>query len=126
MSKLDKTRHHKIFRADLKHKVLIVAPQGDAIGFRASDVQNELRTLTALVDDPQVLNLLFDFGRAAYFGSVVIGALSSLGTKVRNAGGRVGICNVSEDMRGALEILKLDALWTEFDTQKSALKSLNV
>ncbi len=124
MSKLDKAKHHKLFHVDFKHKTLIVAPQGDAIGFRASDVQKELRNLRDLVDDPEIVNLLFDFGRATYFGSVVIGALSSLGTKVRNGGGRVGICNVSEDMRGALEILKLDALWTEFDSQKSALKDL--
>ena len=123
MTKIPQARFHKIFPAELSGDTLIVRPQGDAAGFRQSDLPMELHTLLALVDEPQVDNLLIDFGRADYFGSVVIGAIHSLGVKVRNAGGRVGICDTSDEMLETLRILKLDAIWTKFDSVKAALKA---
>ena len=123
MTKLQQTRFHKIFLAELSGNTLVVHPQGDAAGFRHADISNELKTLLALVDDPQVVNLVVDFGRANYFGSLVIGAVNNLGVKVRNAGGRIGICDTSDEMLEALRILKLDAIWTQYDSVKSAIKA---
>src|SRR3954469_9445933 len=97
MTKLHQTRLHKLFLAELSGNTLVVRPQGDAAGFRQADLVGELNTLLGLVDDPQVVNLAIDFGRANYFGSLVIGPVHNLGAKFRNPGGKIAICDTSDE-----------------------------
>jgi anti-anti-sigma factor len=123
MTRLDKTRNHKVFLAELQGDTLIVRPQGDAAGFRESDIARELATLLEIVGDPRIANLVVDLGRSNYFGSVVIGAIHNLGMKVRNGGGRLGICDASDEMVETLRTLKLDTIWTHYDSLKAALKA---
>lgn len=122
MTKLEKTKNHKVFLADLQGDTMVVTPQGDAAGFREADIAIELKTLLELVTDPRVANLVVDFGRSNYFGSVIIGAVHNLGVKVRSGGGKLGMCDVSEEMLETLRTLKLDTIWTHYDTVKLALK----
>lgn len=123
MTKLDKTRNHKVFLAELQGDTMIVSPQGDAAGFRDTDISHELKTLLELVDDPRVANLLVDFGRSNYFGSIIIGAIHNLGVKVRAGGGKLGMCDISDEMLETLKTLKLDTIWTTYDSRKAALKA---
>ena len=122
MTKLDKTRHHKVFLAELHGDTLLVIPQGDAAGFRDSDIAREHKVLMELVDDPRVANVLVDFGRSNYFGSTVIGAIHNLGIKIRAGGGKLGICDASDEMRETLRTLRLDGIWQQYDSLKAALK----
>ena len=45
MGRLPQTQFHKVFLADQEGNTLVVAPRGDAVGFRDSDVSGELKTL---------------------------------------------------------------------------------
>jgi anti-anti-sigma regulatory factor len=123
MSILDKTKLHKVFLAEMHGNTLVVKPQGDAAGFRESDIARELATLLEIVGDPRIANLAVDLGRSNYFGSVIIGAIHNLGMRVRNGGGRIGMCDASEEMVETLRTLKLDTIWTHYDSLKSALKA---
>jgi anti-anti-sigma regulatory factor len=123
MTKLEKTKYHKVFAAELQGDTMVVSPQGDAAGFRDSDIAIELKTLMELANDPRVANLVVDFGRSNYFGSVIIGAVHNLGVKVRAGGGKLGMCEISDEMLETLRTLKLDTIWTHYDSLKAALKA---
>jgi anti-anti-sigma factor len=123
MAKVRQTEFHKVFLAEQKDETLVVIPQGDAIGFRDSDIHGEMKTLLALLDDKaQFVNLVVDLKHAEYFGSTILGGLNSLGLKVRDAGGSAALCNVSEEMRSILKVMNLDSLWPNFNSRKAALK----
>jgi anti-anti-sigma factor len=124
MAKLKETESHKVLAGDLNRDVLVVTPLGDSIGFRQGDVQVEMNTLLKLCEDPRVAHLAFDLGRSAYFGSIIIGVLNSLALKIRERGGRVALCDVSEDMRRMFRALALESVWTEYSTLKAGLKAL--
>ena len=114
----------RVFHVEQSKKALIVAPQGDAVGFRESDIRDELRVLHNLIDEPGIPNLVVDLGNANYFGSAIIGAIAELGEKVVKCDGRINVCKASEDMQRVLEVLRLDTVWDQYPSRKKSLKAL--
>jgi anti-anti-sigma factor len=125
MGRLPQTQFHKVFLAEQEGNTLVVAPRGDAIGFRDSDVAGELKTLCDLAGSPGILNLIVDLGSSDYFGSTMIGAFNQLGNAFRYIGGRIALCDVSPQMDDMLEIMHLKDVWMIFDTRKIALKAMS-
>jgi anti-anti-sigma factor len=124
MDRLERTQFHKVFPAELEGTTLVVAPRGDAVSFRETDVSGELKTLLELAGSPGIVNLVVDLGSSNYFGSTMIGAINQLGSSFRNAGGRIALCNASPQMNDVLSIMHLDDIWMNFDTRKIALRAM--
>ncbi len=122
--RLEQTQFHKVFLARLEGNTLVVTPRGDAIGFRDSDVANELRTLLGLAGLPGIVNLIVDLGSSNYFGKVMMTSISELGERFQITGGQTALCEVSPQMTEMLRIMKVEDSWLTFDTRKSALKAL--
>jgi anti-anti-sigma factor len=125
MGRLEQTQFHKVFLADVEGRTLVVTPRGDSIGFRDTDVAGELKTLLSLPGTPGIVNLVIDLGSSDYFGSTMIGAINQLGTRFRDVGGRIALCDLSPQMSEMLEIMHLSDLWMKFDTRKIALKFMS-
>ena len=124
MSKLKQTESHKVFPAELRKDTLIVSPAGDTIGFRDTDINKEINTLFAVLDLPEVKNLIVDLGTSRYYGTIVIGALNAMGMKIRDRGGKISLCNASDDMRGILRVMNLDTIWPLHESLKEAIKAM--
>ena len=120
---LDRSKFHKVFPVEMHGSTVVVAPKGDAVSFRDSDVLGELNTVLEILDHLGPVNLLIDLSGDDYYGSTIIGAINNMATKVRDAGGRVALCAASQQMLDVLKIMKLDQLWMNFDTRKIALKA---
>ena len=99
---------HTISPVEIWGDTLVVIPRGDAAGFNPTAVNTELATITDLAQTPPVKHLVIDFGEANYFGSIVIGALVQLAQAVRNRGGRIALCGLSEDMQQVIRLMKLE------------------
>ncbi|HUE15706.1 MAG TPA: STAS domain-containing protein [Planctomycetaceae bacterium] len=125
MGRLPQTQFHKVFLAEQEGNTLVVAPRGDAVGFRDTDVASELKTVLELAGSPGIINLVVDLASSDYFGSTMIGAINQLGSEFRYIGGRVALCNVSPQMNDMLEIMHLKELWMVFDTRKIALRAMS-
>jgi anti-anti-sigma regulatory factor len=122
--RLEQTEFHKVYLARLEGNTLVVTPRGDAIGFRDSDVANELRTLLGLAGLPGIVNLIVDLGSSNYFGKVMMNNISQLGEQFQKSGGRIALCEVSEQMTEMLRIMRLTDSWMTFDTRKTAVKAM--
>lgn len=125
VAQVDRTKFHKVFPVEMHGNVLVVLPQGDAVSFKDADVSCELNTVLEIIDHMGNVNLLVDLSSGDYYGSTIIGAINQMGMKVREAGGRVALCEASDQMLDVLRIMKLDELWMNFDTQRIALKALS-
>ena len=99
-----------MFLARLEGNTLVVTPRGDAIGFRDSDVANELKTLLGLAGSPGIVNLIVDLGSSNYFGKLMIESISQLGTRFQETGGRIALCEVSPQMTEMLRIMHAERL----------------
>ena len=114
----------RVFELEEQDDTLIVIPQGDAGGFRYSDVHLESNTLLHRLDDQQLKNLIVDLGRAHVLGSIIIGTLIKLARKAGDLGGKTAFCNASDEMLEVFESMNLGNLWPHFATRDEALKSV--
>ncbi len=124
MGRLAQTEFHKVFLARLEGNTLVVTPRGDAIGFRDSDVASELKTLLGLAGSPGIVNLIVDLGSSNYFGALMIGSISQLGTRFQEAGGRIALCEASAQMSEMLRVMHVSDAWMAFDTRKIAVRAM--
>jgi anti-anti-sigma regulatory factor len=124
MAGISETRHNKVLLASQKRSTLVVTPAGDAVGFDGGNLQDELRILISLLDGTDLKNVAVDLGGANYFGTIVIGGITSLGQKAEEVGGRLVICNASEEMQNIMRVMHLEERCPHFKTLRDALKEL--
>ncbi|REJ71430.1 MAG: anti-sigma factor antagonist [Planctomycetota bacterium] len=111
-----------VFDVEETRGVLVVSPLGDAAGYRDIDIAREVEAVLAKIDKMSPPGVVADLGRANYFGSSMIGAVSAFEVRVRERGGAFAACLVSDDMQQVLRVMKLDTRWPMFDTRKAAVK----
>ena len=111
---------------EIKHSggVLIVAPRGDAVGFREADVNDSVSHVLEQVGRLTPPLVVADLGNSNYFGSVIIGALVTFSEQVKQAGGAFAVCRVSDEMRGVLGVMHLDQHWITCDTRREAVRAV--
>lgn len=121
---VDTAKNHRIFLVEMRGSTLIVTPRGDAVGFSGVVFHREKNAILAMLERPDVENLIVDLGGANYFGSDTIGAVNSLVVKTRDQGGRYGVCGLSEDMQEGIRIMNLEELWQVYDSRAEALRAV--
>jgi pSer/pThr/pTyr-binding forkhead associated (FHA) protein len=112
---------NKVFVVEQAGESLIVTPEGAPKQFRYADVHHEANRVLNLLGDPDIKNLIVDLAREEIFTSVAIGVFNRLRNAVAVRGGRVAICNASEQMQSILREMGLYGLWMHFPTRDDAL-----
>ncbi len=79
--------------------------------------------LFSLVDEDGKKKLLLNFSNVEYLSSAALGKLITLNKKVSSAGGRLILCNISEDILEVFEITKLDKFFKIMRDEQSALQA---
>jgi len=93
--------NNKVFRLERDDNVLIVIPQGDAIGFRYNDVHQESNSTLQILDDTTLKHVVVDLGCEQVLGSIIISVLIKICRKAGLKGGkppsvtRLPICRMS-------------------------------
>ncbi|HSM08555.1 MAG TPA: STAS domain-containing protein [Gemmatimonadota bacterium] len=64
---------------------------------------------------------LMDFGESSYIDSTGLGALVSLSRKIREAGGRMRLTGLNEDLRTLFELTRLDTVFDLAETRAAAM-----
>ncbi len=112
----------KAFAVSVQQEILVVTPQGDSLSFRDVDIQRECAEIKDHIERTRVQRVVVDLGRSAYFSSLMIGLINSIGQAAKENGGQMVLCNASQEMQTVLTVMKLDTLWPMFPTLPQALK----
>ncbi len=65
--------------------------------------------------------VIIDFSRAAYIDSSGLGALVSLGKRLRELGGDLRLAALNDDLRTLFELTRLDALFPLYASRDDAI-----
>ncbi len=117
-------QHNKVFRLERDEDVLIVIPQGDAIGFRYNDVHQESNATLKLLDSPALQHVVIDFGCEEVLGSIIISVVIKVCRKIGQKGGRAAFCNALPDMQEVLQTMNLTRLWSYYPTRAEAIAAV--
>lgn len=112
---------HKVFRLERDDNVLIVIPQGDAIGFRYNDVHQESNSTLQILDDATLKHVVVDLGCEQVLGSIIISVLIKICRKAGLKGGKAAFCNATPDMQDVLQTMNLVKLWKYHPTRAQAV-----
>jgi anti-sigma B factor antagonist len=105
------------FSTERDGDLLVVAVEGQlVVGNRA-----EFKQLVFEQVEAGARRVLVDFSGTAYIDSSGLGALVSLGKRIREAGGVLHLAGLSDDLRTLFELTRLDTLFQLFDTRADAL-----
>ena len=70
-----------------------------------------------------LVEVMVDFEKVTFIGSAGLATLIEMMQLLKKAGGKLGCCNVNENIRGLFEITKIHKLITIYDNRALALKS---
>jgi anti-anti-sigma factor len=113
-----------VFQTERLAETLVVTPLMNISSLAGDQVQPELERVLAEIDQLPTKNIILDFAKVGYFGSVMLAAAQMLWKRVRNAGGKLVVCNASQVSREVLHVSKFDMIWPIVDTREQAIQSL--
>jgi anti-sigma B factor antagonist len=114
----------RVFQVEHQGDTMILVLPGTDITFADEEVLTEVDEVLYRLRDTGANKLLVDFGQTAYFGSIILGSLLKMGTRLRDSGGRFALCNLSRNGREMLRIARFDTLWPIYDSRQAALEAL--
>ena len=97
--------------------VLVVDVDGQLV------VNNRQEFKQAIIDQIELgaRVVVVDFSNSAYIDSSGLGALVSLGKRLRDAGGDLRLAGLNEDLRTLFELTRLDSLFPMFASRADAI-----
>jgi anti-anti-sigma factor len=117
-----------------KSAVIQIERHGDvAVIIPASEVESmswELMPLAAeivlapLKKDPAT-GVIMDLSQVSFFGSMFLSLLLRCHTLVKQQGGEMVVCGVSDQALELLRLTNLDTLWALYDTRDQAIDALS-
>ena len=114
----------KTFSVGSEGETLIVAPLVNVSGLAEKDVKPELDHLLEQLKETAMRNVVIDFARISYFGTPMLEAMHRIWKCVREADGRMALCNVSNMQREVLHVAGFDTLWPICSSRQEALEAV--
>lgn len=81
-------------------------------------------SIMPLIEKSEGLNLIINFSSVRFLTSSALGLLIRISKRSYENNGNVLLCNIEPKIYQIFEITRLDNVFTIFDTQEQALKSL--
>jgi anti-anti-sigma factor len=88
------------------------------------EIETGARDILHLLENGSIQNVVLDFHQTDYYGSTALGFFVKLWKRVRDRGGRMAFCGVSDLERDILKVTKLDGLWPICSSREEALKAV--
>ena len=109
-------------QTEIKEGVLIITLEGNLLGEHANAPVMELINKALAEGNKKVL---FNLEGMKFINSTGLGMLMTALTKVRNAGGELGLCSLPDQMKKLLQMTKLESIFTVFADEAGAITTLN-
>lgn len=114
----------KIFPYQSYDEVVVLIPEGDSLGVQETQLRGEIGALHQLLDHPAAQALVVDLSRAKFFSSIVVGAILTLCSKMKQQGRPAALCSATEAMLDVIQIMKLDTVFPYYETRDDALRAV--
>lgn len=115
----------RMFALELHDETLLVTPRaGDLRELSFQQIETEGAEVVAALERSPARNVVVDLRQVDYCGSTALGFLVRLGQVVRNRGGSMALCNVSEHGKAILGIVNLADTWPIHPTKEEALQAV--
>jgi len=110
-----------IFLRELQGNTLLLVPHRPLGSLNEIEIVGESNELVTLFQKSSPLNLVVDLQQGEYLGTALLGAIVRLWKRVALGGGRLALCNVSDQVLQILRVTKLHTVWPIYGSRDEAL-----
>jgi anti-sigma B factor antagonist len=110
-----------IFLRELQGNTLVLVPHRPLGSLNETEIVGEAGELVNLIQQQSPLNLVIDLQQGEYLGTALLGSIVRLWKRVALGGGRLALCNISEQVFQILRVTKLHTVWPIYGTRDEAL-----
>jgi anti-anti-sigma factor len=103
---------------------IILTPQTDMGELNADRINSGMKHVLALLSNSSVKNVVLDFHKSGYYGSTALGFFVRLWRTISRRKGHMAFCNLSENEKDILKVMKLDTLWDICTSREDALQTV--
>lgn len=114
----------QLFEVERQGSTLFVTVRTDLRESEYAEIETEAGEILHLLGKGTIRNVVLDFHKTDYYGSTALGFFIKLWKRVRQQGGRLAFCGVSDNEREILEVTHLDGLWPICPSKEEALKAV--
>lgn len=114
----------RVFGVEKYGKTLVVTPQGDATGFRYTEIHQDTNSVCDLIGREGIGNLIIDLGQVKILGSIIISSIIKIARKINERQGNACFCQASSSMREVIQSMSLTRLWPYLDTLDEAIGTM--
>jgi anti-sigma B factor antagonist len=118
------TATSSVFQIEREGQTLLVTVLTDLQELDYPKVEAGARDILHLLGNGTIKNVVLDFHKTDYYGSTALGFFVRLWKRVRDRGGRMAFCGVSDHEKEILKVTKLDGLWPIYLSREEALKAV--
>ena len=116
----------KLFTTYRQGDALVAVAQGTVGSLGAADARFEVDALLAQIHEWGLQKLVFDMGKADYFGSQMIELMIIAWRRLASDHGILALCQLSETGREVMHTVGLDKLWPVCNTLDEALAAQEI
>lgn len=117
-------REGQIFAREAHGNTLVLNPIIDLGSIHEPEIAHETADLLDVLRQSPSTNLVIDLGLGNYLGTAMLGAIVKLWKRVSQMGGRLALCNVSDNVAEVLRVTKLQTVWPIYANRDQALTAL--
>ena len=103
-------------------ETMVLTPSKDLSELDFEQIERDAEHALRMLDGSRAKNVVVDFCHTDYYGSTALSFFVKVWKRVREVGGAMAFCNLSEHERAILGITGLDSLWAICDSREEALQ----
>lgn len=115
-----------IFARESQGNTLLLNPMIHLGSLHEPEIVHETDDLLEIINKPGdgPTNLVIDLAFGEYLGTAMLGAVVKLWKRVSQRGGRMALCNVSDNVIQVLRVTKLHTIWPIYASREQALSAV--
>lgn len=117
-------RDGQIFARAVLGNTLVLNPLIHLGSLNEPEISVETQDLLDFLNRSASANLVIDLAHGDYLGTSMLGALVKLWKRVSQRGGRLALCNVSENVIQVLRVTKLQTVWPIYSSREQAVAAV--
>ena len=113
-----------VFVREIHQGALVLCPHSPLGNLNESDITAETAELLEVINHSGPTYLVIDLQNGEYMGTAFLGAVVRLWKRVALRGGRLGLCNISDQVFQILRVTKFHTMWPIYPTRDDAVRSI--
>ena len=113
------------FHIERQNDIFTIVALRDLSELEYAHIEKCAMTALECLKSAQARNVVLDLEKARYCGSTALSFFVKLWKRVRSQGGHMALCNVSPDEKKALQVTRLDTLWTTCPSREEAIRAVS-